>query len=109
VKKIALAFLLVCSICACASQAPNPADYTIDVHVTSSWPYYIRLKVVIDGKKYELEGLDNEATLLAPGDYKAKMITLKVKDPHSYDVYKHYEFLFSDKKTRNYNLVGILE
>jgi hypothetical protein len=111
-KKMALVVLLLFSALAWAGAEPNPADYTINVHVSSARVNgrgLIRLKVVLDGKKYELEGIDAESSLLVPGDYKAKTIALKVKDVHTYDVYGAYEFLFSDKKTRRYGLVGITE
>jgi hypothetical protein len=111
-KKFVLAVLMLCSALAWAGAEPNPADYTLNVHVGSSrinGRGFVRLKVVIDGKKYELEGQDNESGLLAPGDYKAKAVVVKVKDAHSYDVYGAYELLFPDKKTRRYGVVGILE
>lgn len=111
-KKVALVVLLLFSALAWAGAEPNPADYTLNVHVSSARVNgrgLIRLKVVFDGKKYELEGIDGENSLLVPGDYKAKTIDLKVKDLHTYDVYGAYEFLFPDKKTRRYGLVGITE
>jgi hypothetical protein len=112
-KKMALVVLLLFSALAWAGGAePNPADYNLNLHVSSSRVNgrgLIRLKVILDGKKYELEGMDAESSLLIPGDYKAKTIALKVKDVHTYDVYGAYEFLFSDKKTRRYALVGITE
>jgi len=111
-KKMALVVLLLCSALAWAGAEPNPADYTINVHVSSSRVNgrgLVRLKVILDGKKYELEGLDAESSLLIPGDYKAKTVPLKVKDVHTYDVHGDYEFIFPDKKTRKYALVGIME
>jgi hypothetical protein len=111
-KKIALAVLLLCSASVWAGSEPNPADYTINVHVSSSHVNSrgaIRLKVLLDGKKCELEGIDVENSLLVPGDYKAKTLPLKVKDVHTYDVYENYEIIFPDKKTRRYALVGITE
>jgi len=106
-------FVILLSALAWAAGAePNPADYTIIVHVSSARVNgrgLIRLKVVLDGKKCELEGIDGESSLLTPGDYKARTIPLKVKDAHTYDVYEAYEFLFPDKKTRRYQLVGISE
>jgi hypothetical protein len=86
-KKGALVILLFYSF---ASAAPNPGDYAIKVHVISSrWfmePSVLvgpqpdqRLNVIIDGKKYELEASTLKAnreagvTLLALGDYKAKL------------------------------------
>jgi hypothetical protein len=112
-KKMTLvAALLLFSALAWAGQEPNPADYTISVHVSSARVNgrgLIRLKVILDGKNYELEGIDAESSLLKPGDYKAKAIPVKVKDVHAYDVYGAYEFIFPDKKTRRYGLVGITE
>src|ERR1700691_6082295 len=111
-KKMALVVLLVGSALASVGTEPNPAAYTINVQVTSARVNgrgLIRLKVILDGKKYELEGLDAESSLLMPGDYKARDLPPKVKDVHPYDVYGTYEFLFPDKKTRRYGLVGITE
>jgi hypothetical protein len=107
-KKLALVVVLLCSALAWAGKDPVPDEYKVNIHVTSSrliesWP---RLSVIIDGKKYELQGKPTLA-LLAPGDYKAKL----VKDEHktSYDSYRIYEFLFPDMKTRKYYLVGATE
>jgi hypothetical protein len=111
-KKMALVVLLLSSAFAWAAAEPNPADYTINVHVSSARVNgrgLIRLKVILDGKKYELEGIDAESSLLVPGDYKARTLPPKIKDVHPYDVYGTYEFLFPDKKTRRYSLVGIAE
>jgi hypothetical protein len=112
VKRITFAALLFCSTIVFA-QPSSPADYTITVHVTAS---RIRrpinqagqagqqIQVVIEGKRYELQGLSDG--VLALGDYKAK---LKEIQRNSYDIYKTYEFLMPDGKTRNFNLTGILE
>ena len=106
-----------------ASAAPNPDEYSIDVHVTSSYwrvaasilsPEPVqRLAVIIDGKKFELEApatrVNRNAgvTLLALGDYKAKL----VQDVHktTYESSQAYEFLFPDKKTRKFFVVGRTE
>ena len=70
-----------------------------------------RLSVLIDGKKYELEApatlranLQAGVTLLALGDYKARL----VQDVHktAYEASQAYEFQFSDKKTRKFMVVG---
>lgn len=111
-KKLALVVLLLISALAWAGAVPNPADYNINVHVSSSrWNGHdpLRLKVVVEGKKYELQATDLESPLLAPGDYKAKNVAVKVKDAHAYDIYGAYEFLFPDMKTRTFRLIGIME
>ncbi len=102
--------------------ATNSEEYSINVHVSSSsWrmaPSILstyepvqRLAVTMDGKKYELEAAaplraNREAgvTLLALGDYKAKL----VQDVHrtTYESSQAYEFLFPDKKNRKFFVVG---
>ena len=111
-KKLALFVVLLFSALAWAGSEPNPADYTINVHVSSSrrrYSEFLKLKVLIDGKKYEMQALDGEDSLLALGDYKARTVEVRVKDAHPYDVHTTYEILFPDKKTRRYALTGIME
>jgi hypothetical protein len=111
-RRIALFVSLLCSAVAWAGTQPNSADYTLSVHVSSAClddRGLVRLKVVVNGKKYELEGADNESSLLAPGDYQARSMPVRVKDAHAYDVHGSYEFLFPDKKTRSYAVVGVME
>ena len=83
VKKIALAVLLVFSALAWAAGDPNPAEYTVNVHVTSSSidieRGYQLLNVVIDGKKYELGSELRLGRLLALGDYKAKLVKMNTR------------------------------
>lgn len=106
-----------------ASAAPNPDEYSINVHVTSSFwrmaqalfgPEPVqRLAVIIEGRKFELEApatianRDAGVTLLALGNYKAKL----VQDVHktTYESSQAYEFLFPDKKTRRFFVVGQTE
>jgi hypothetical protein len=92
-----------------APAAPAPDEYSINVHVTSSYSLAggQGLDVVINSKKYQLSGFSGATRpglLLALGDYKAKL----VKDEHqtAYDSYQEYEFLFPDKKTRKFGLAG---
>ncbi len=113
-KKITLAILLW-SAFAWAGANPNPAEYTVNVHVStsrmviegSSIARQQKLNVVIDGKKYELESDISPNALLALGDYKAKL----VKDGHrgKYDSVQVYEFLFPDSTTRQFRVVGQAE
>jgi hypothetical protein len=108
-KKIALLALLV--LAPLTSAAPNQDEYSITVHVSSS--YIVPgagsspiLSVIINGKKYGLNYGYN-GTLLALGDYKAKLI----KDEHktAYESDQVYEFLFPDNKTRKFYVVGQYE
>ena len=120
--KVALAILLVLSTFSVA--APNPDEYSINVHVISShWVMELaigtgpeafqKLKVVIDGKKYELEAptlranLQAGVALLALGDYKAKLVQDKHKT--AYESSQAYEFLFPDNTTRKFTVVGRIE
>ena len=119
-RKVALLILLLSAL----SWGTAQDEYPINVHVSSShWVVepavfigprpVLRLSAIIDGKKYELESpalianLEAGVTLLAPGDYKAKL----VQDVHktTYESSQAYEFLFSDKKTRKFFVVGISE
>ncbi len=110
-NRITLAIVLLGSVFAWAGAEPNPAEYTVNVHVSSSSidieRGYQVLNVVIDGKKYELGSELRIGRLLALGDYKARL----VKDEHktTYDSLQVYEFLFPDKKTRQFLLVGQTE
>ncbi len=108
-KNIILAILLAMSALAWAGTVPNPAEYTINVHVSKSRTVGAqqRLNVVINGRKFKLEGSGPALMVLAPGDYKAKLI----KDEHkgTYDSLQIYEFLFPDNKTRKFEVVGQTE
>lgn len=107
-KYIVLTCVLMLSASAWAGANPNPAEYTINVHVSKSRMILLgtsnahqqKLDVVIDGKKYELESVAYPNTLLGIGDYKAKL----VKDEHvgGYDSFRVYEFLFPNNKTRRF-------
>ncbi len=114
-SKTFVAMLLLLSTFASAASNPNPAEYSVNVHVSSSrmireggsMAFTQLLVVTIDGKKYELESGYPANALLALGDYKAKL----VKDEHrgDHDTYRVYEFLFSDNRTRRFIVVGQTE
>jgi hypothetical protein len=65
------------------------------------------LSVVIHSKKYELRSEVAINRLLALGDYKAKLVQDERKT--TYDSVQVYEFLFADKKTRKFDVVGQTE
>lgn len=107
-KKFLAVVVLLFSAFAWAESDPNPTDYTLKIHVSSSRiteHNSLRLTATIDGKKIELSSVG--PALVVPGDYKAKLIRDDHK--HAYDFYQVYEFLFPDGKTRKYYLVGITE
>jgi hypothetical protein len=110
--RIASLVLLLSALCWAQSGAD---EYPINVHVSASQWVIIpsgigplvaqKITVVIAGKKYELEAdAKGKVTLLALGDYKAKLIEDVHKD--AYESSQTYEFQFSDKKTRKFIVVG---
>ena len=107
-RKIALAVLVLGCTFAWAKDVSNPSDYTVNIHVAKSrnTGNHQELKVVINGRKYELERY-GDLMLLALGDYKAKL----VKDEHrgTYDSLQVYEFLLPDQKTVKFTVIGQAE
>jgi hypothetical protein len=114
-----LAILLLAPALAWAAKpAPNPADYTITVHVQSSRAVNLvgrpgvvfqHLTVSIDGKMYELDEARPDAVfplsnLLRVGDYKARIDKDDTK--RAYEYRRVYEFLFTDGTTRQYVVTG---
>jgi hypothetical protein len=110
-RKVVFAILLALPALALGEKAPNPAEYTITVHVQSSrladeigLTRAQLLKVVIDGKNYQLESNLGGLNLLRVGDYKAKVLPDKHTWTYEYEL--KYEFLFPDGKTREFIVVG---
>lgn len=90
-------------------------SYPVSVHVSSSRyetlpgrfdgsVAVLTLNVVIDGKKYELGAEAGKTGLLAPGDYKARLL----KDEHvsAYESRQEYEFQFPDKRVKKFYVIG---
>jgi hypothetical protein len=100
--------LLVAALATLAPAAPAPDEYSITVHVTSSYTLGgggQGLDVVIHAKKYQLGGAPIKGpSILALGDYKAKLI--KDEHPTAYESYQEYEFLFPDNKTKKFGVIG---
>lgn len=115
-KKVLFALLLLVPTLALAVKpAPNPADYTVAVHVRSSrltseldptagFPRTQHLVVVIDAKTYELLAEHSNDKLLRVGDYKAKIVV--DEETQGYEYHRIYEFLFPDGKTLQFLVVG---
>ena len=124
-KKLLFALLLLTSTAAHAGK-PNPTDFPIAVHVQNSrlvgvceaimlHPYCsinLLLDVVIDGKKYQLNG-GNWDYPLKLGDYKAKLkLDVQPGEPNQPPPYvnqQRYQFLFDDGKTVNFKVIAELE
>jgi len=100
--------LLVPALALAQKPAPNPAGYTITVHVQSSrleFPSRLQhLTVLIEGRKYELEGAVATFDVFRPGDYKAKIARDDSKQTYEYR--RTYEFQLVDGTARKYNVVG---
>jgi hypothetical protein len=115
-RKAILALLLFAPAISWAVKekpAPNPADYSIAVHVQSSrlarsqllgGITVQRLTASIDGKKYELEERRFSYDVLHVGDYNARII--KDQTQQAYEYQRTYEFLFPDGQIRQYSVVG---
>jgi hypothetical protein len=103
-KFVAVLFLLLCSTplvygqktrLGQAAEKPNPADYTVKVHISGSFlktecanglcSNLLYADTVLNGKKIELSGtaviVKKTLMLIAPGDYPAKL----GKDIHNSD------------------------
>lgn len=117
-KFVLVSLMLVSTLVFAAKQpAPNPADYTIIVHVAASRMQVdvVRcsqrfLSVVIKGKNYEVwaptKCTDNNG-ILALGDYKARLV--KDQHPTAYQSHQIFEVLLPDNTTMNFNVIGLIE
>lgn len=117
-KKLALVLLLLLPATAFAAHPkPNPADFTLKVHVISSaalrgWSYgsvdnYQVLEAVIDNQPVQLQGYS--LGVLALGDYPARIST-KVhgpRNPNTYDIYRGYDLLMPDGTSRTYTVTRL--
>ena len=114
---LALFLLLPTTFLYAAKPQPNPADYTITVHVvfSRSEPYgegalyqpFQELVTVINGQQVELR--TTNAGVLALNNYKARVIPTRgvPKNANASDVYLTYEFLLPDGTTRTYDVTGL--
>lgn len=106
-KKLAVVlFLVFCSAFAQAKGKPNPADFTVKVHISAahfvvypSTTYMLYADVTLNGKKLQLAGraalIQSNYLLITPGDYQARLI----KDVHNTDgtaIHQEYELLLTD-------------
>jgi len=124
-KNFLIALLLIAPALAVADKpTPNPADYTVAMHVQASritldcgevtggssvciWEHH--LNVTIDGKRYELNSIHPLKTVLVlhVGDYKAKVV--KEDTSKSYGFQRSYELLYPDGQTEDFQVIGELE
>lgn len=134
-KFIAVLALLLCSTFSVYGQKtrfgqvpekPNPADYSIKVHVSAThiryfcsidkdvYPECKRLfaDVIVNGRKVELSGAaiigKNKFALLAPGDYQARL-TKDANDDNGAVINQEYDLLLPDGATWHCVTTGISE
>jgi hypothetical protein len=114
---ITLALLLLTPSAVFAASKPDPADFTVTVHVIASSARVQNgvgvvsatqvLETTIDNQPVELTGYS--AGVLPLGDYKARIAT-SIHGPHnpnSYDIYKGYDLLMPDGTARTYTVTRI--
>jgi hypothetical protein len=95
-----------------ASTAQNKSakDYPIKVHVSSSELYGSKapdlqvLRVVIDGKKFQLIGVGSKPWALHVGDYPARVIKDRSIAGGQYE--RRYELMFPDGTTAQFDVGG---
>ncbi len=113
-KKLALVLLLFLSASAfAATHKPNPADFTVKVHVISSsspraLANYQVLETTVDDQPVELTGFSQG--VLALGDYPARLsktVRPPSSHPNTYDIYRGYDLLMPDGTTRTYTVTGL--
>lgn len=105
----AVFFAVLWTAFARAAGSPNPADYTINVHISASHldtecanglcRNLVYADTLLNGKKLQLSGnaviVKKTLMLIAPGDYRAKLI----KDNHNSNsslFNQEYELLLPD-------------
>ena len=122
-KIVVVLFLVLCSTSLYAKDKPNPADYTIKVHISAAHFRNIFAQdprqcdlldadVIVNGIKLELAGpaivIEKRFSLIRPGDYFAKL----TKEIHNQDgsaFVQDYEILLPDGTTWKCYTFGISE
>jgi hypothetical protein len=121
-KFFAVLLLLLCATFASATDKPNPADYTIKVHISASHlktecadgfcKNILYADTILNGKKIKLSGVavivKKTLMLIAPGDYPAKLL----KDIHNSDsslFNQEYDLLLPDDTVWHCYTTGISE
>jgi hypothetical protein len=107
-KIIAVLFLMLFATSLQAKDKPNPADYTIKVHISAShmqWTFYgwkMYADATLNGRKVELAGdavgIGNHAAeeaLVIPGDYQARL-TSEFHNSDSTAIHQVYDILLTD-------------
>ena len=109
--KLFLCIAMLLSVPLASTAQNKPAkDYPIKVHVTSSElegttnPDVQILRVIIDGKKYQLIGIGSKPWALHVGDYPARITKDRSIPGGQYE--RRYELLFPDGTTAQFEVGG---
>ncbi len=106
---LCIVFLLSACVVSVAQKEPAK-EYPIKVHVSSSelqgsgMQQNQILRVVIDGKKYQLIAIGSRPFPMPVGDYRARITKDKPIQEGTYE--RRYEIIFSDGKTAQYEVGG---
>jgi hypothetical protein len=113
-KKIALLLFLTMASYCWAGPKPDPSQYTVKIHVSSSLVVFYgtqirqyaeqQIQATIDGKKYALHGGTGVEKVLKTGDYKARVV--KDEPGNGIEYMRSYEILFPDGTLRRYDVIG---
>jgi hypothetical protein len=112
-------FVVLCSAFTQAKEKPNPADFTVKVHISAahfvvypSTTYMLYADAILNGRKLQLAGraalIQSNYLLITPGDYPARLI----KDVHNTDgtaIHQEYELLLTDGITWDCVISGVSE
>jgi hypothetical protein len=107
--------LLPALLSAGAAPKPNPADFTVLVHVVFSRSITQvqggsrqELRGTVDGQEVELTSYSTSG-VLRPGDYKARLLPNLngPKHPNFFDEFVGYDLLLPDGTTRDFALTGL--
>ena len=106
---LSIVFLLSASLVSFAQKEPAK-QYPVTVHVSSSeqqgsgMQQHQVLRVVIDGKKYQLVALNSMPWALPVGDYRARITKDEPIKGGQYE--RRYELIFPDGTTAQYEVGG---
>ncbi len=114
-KKLILFVMLFAALTCFAGTKPDPASFTIDVHVTASnrSGRLEQLNAVIDGKNVVIAiysddtGIKNTVATLPPGHYKARIEDQGTSKKGRISVV--YSILMADGTADQYGLIGMSE
>ena len=105
-----LSCLILPNVMRAQSSQATAAGFPITVHVVYSRSANLnqQLDTEIGGQQVQLWGASGG--VLAPGDYPARIsssVRAPSRDRTAYDIYRGYDLLMPDGKTRTYTVIGL--